>query len=74
MTTYEQSPTTFKELIEPLPREIQNIALRLQKSIMDSLPEVDENISGGKKMPIMLFVGFNLPKLCVNYFSTAGRN
>lgn len=55
MTTYKQSPTTFKELIEPLPRDIQKVALCLQKTIKDTLPEVSENVSGGKKMGMALY-------------------
>lgn len=55
MTIYEQPPATFKELIQPLPDEIKKIALRLQKSIMDILPDIDENISGGKKMGMALY-------------------
>lgn len=55
MATYIQPPTTFKELTKPLPEEIQNIASHLQKVIMDTLPDVDENVSGGKKMGMALY-------------------
>lgn len=55
MTTYKQPPTTFKELIEPLPEEIQIISWRLQKIIVEILPEVAENVSGGKKMAMALY-------------------
>lgn len=55
MTTYKQPPTTFDELTEPLPQEVQNIAYRLRKSIRKTLPEVDENVSGGKKMGMALY-------------------
>lgn len=55
MTTYKQPPTTFEELIAPLPEEIQNISLHLKKRIKDTLPEVDENVSGGKKMAMALY-------------------
>lgn len=52
---YKQPPATFEELIKPLPDEIKIITSRLQKSILDTLPGVDENISGGKKMGMALY-------------------
>lgn len=55
MTIYKQPPTTFEELIKPLPEEIKNITSRLQEIIMDTLPGVDENISGGNKMGMALY-------------------
>jgi len=55
MTPYKQTPTTFDELTDPLPQEIQHIAFRLRKSIEKVLPEVDENVSGGKKMGMALY-------------------
>ena len=55
MTPYKQTPTTFEELTAHLPQEIQHIAFRLRKSIEKVLPEVDENVSGGKKMGMALY-------------------
>jgi hypothetical protein len=55
MAVYKEPPATFDELIQPLPKEIQNITSRLRHSIIDTLPEADENISGGVKMGMALY-------------------
>ncbi|MEL7833292.1 hypothetical protein [Fodinibius sp. Rm-B-1B1-1] len=48
----------------PSAQEIQNISLRLQKIIRDILPEVDENVSGGKKM-VMALYSFDNPNIVI---------
>jgi hypothetical protein len=55
MPVYKQPPTTFDELINPLPKEVQGISKRLRKSIIEALPDVDEVINGGKKMGMALY-------------------
>lgn len=55
MAAYKHTPTTFEELLKPLPEEIQKVTRLLRKNIREILPEADENVSGGAKMGMALY-------------------
>jgi hypothetical protein len=56
MTNYPPSgPTSFDELLEPIPEGICDIAIRFRTLVKDAIPDVDEAVSGGAKMGMALY-------------------
>lgn len=46
---------TFEEMIKERPEDVRNTAFRLRKYVVETLPNVDENIYGGKKVQNALY-------------------
>jgi hypothetical protein len=56
MVSYPQSgPTSFNDLLEPLPKDIRDVATRLREIIGTTLPDADEAVSGGTVMGMALY-------------------
>lgn len=55
MPTYSTPPTNFSELVQPVPRNIQSVANQLRHIIQGTLPDADEQVSGGKKFGNALY-------------------
>jgi hypothetical protein len=56
MVNYPQSgPTSFKELLEPLPNDVRDVATRLREIIDRIIPDADEAVSGGTRMGMALY-------------------
>lgn len=55
MTTYEQPPTTFAELIAPFPIVVRESATTLRALILEAMPEAHEHVSGGLKFATALY-------------------
>lgn len=52
---YDRPPETFSELIEPFPPTIRDTTAWLRELILESFPQVDENIYGGVKVANALY-------------------
>lgn len=56
MVNYRQSgPTSFSELLQPLPADVREVATRLRAIVQASVPDADEAVSGGAKMGMALY-------------------
>lgn len=55
MTSYPSAPTTFEDLLKPLPKHACEITILLRKIIRSKLPEADEHVSGGQKIGMLLY-------------------
>lgn len=56
MVNYQESgPKSFEGLVDPLPKEVREVATRLRSIVIDSLPDADEAVSGGAKMGMVLY-------------------
>ena len=56
MANYPQSgPTTFSDLVEPLPKDMRDVATRFRAIVKAALPSADEAVSGGAKMGMALY-------------------
>lgn len=54
MSTYNQPPTTFAELIAPFPVAVRESAAVLRARILQIVPEAQELVSGGLKFGMAL--------------------
>lgn len=56
MATYpEAGPTSFEELLEPLPADVRDVATRLRAIVEAAIPDADEAVSGGAKIGMALY-------------------
>lgn len=56
MVNYPPSgPTSFGDLLEPLPKDVRDVATRLRVIVETALPDADEAVSGGAKMGMALY-------------------
>lgn len=55
MSTYATPPTTFEELIAPFPRDIREAASALRAVVQSTIPNADEQVSGGLKFAMALY-------------------
>lgn len=56
MTSAKQSgPTTFSEMLAPIPEPTRKIATQLRTIIKAALPQADEAFYGGAKMGMVLY-------------------
>lgn len=56
MVNYQQSgPTTFPELLQPLPADVREVATRLRAMVQAAVPDADEAVSGGARMGMALY-------------------
>jgi hypothetical protein len=55
MTTYEQPPVSFAQLIAPFPKAVRESTAALRALILETLPNAHEHISGGLKFATALY-------------------
>jgi hypothetical protein len=55
MTTYDQPPVTFAEMLAPFPATVREAAEVLRALILEALPEAHEHVSGGLKFATALY-------------------
>jgi hypothetical protein len=55
MTTYEQPPTTFADLIAPFPADVRESAASLRSLIFEAMPDANEHVSGGLRFGTALY-------------------
>jgi hypothetical protein len=60
MSRYSDPPKTFEKMIAPYPAPIKETAKALRNLILSTLPQLDENVSGGLKLANALY-SFNSP-------------
>lgn len=52
---YVEPPTTFEALLVPYPARVREIATWLRSLILDEFPQLEENVSGGRKVGTALY-------------------
>lgn len=81
---YIEPPDTFEQMIAPYPAMIQTTASKLQHLILNNLPQLTEQVSGGNKVANALYsftapnqvvcgiqAGNNACKLFIHHFEQA---